>query len=301
MRKSVQIPYGEDFEERIKSIKHIGFDCVDIDFESNKTMSEDEWKKASRNINRILEKADIKCTQTHLPYYFLGLSSEIIDNSEEKRIINAIDISAEIDAEWCVCHPRTSITTNYNVSSSLKDNYNSISKYICRAKKKGTKIAIENMPEFPLLTNPRMPFYTSDYRDLITLRDSFNDEDVGICWDFGHAGLMKWELAQKGDFSQELLMRYGQENAIKEVGNRIKCTHIHNNFLLDDHHLSPDLGKINWNKVIKVFKETGYSGALSLELNLSHCVNKELFLGYMTHCYEAVSYLENLMEDKNEE
>ena len=79
-----------------------------------------------------------------------------------------------------------------------------------------------------------MPFYTSEYRDLIALADSFQSDKIGVCWDFGHANLMYWDQAK----------------AIREVSSRIKCTHIHNNYKWDDNHQAPDIGNIEWPKVM---------------------------------------------------
>ena len=55
---------------------------------------------------------------------------------------------------------------------------------------------------------PAMPFYSSGYEELPNLVDCFNDDNMVVCWDTGHANLMC----------------FNQGNAIRFMGKRIKCT-----------------------------------------------------------------------------
>ena len=135
---------------------------------------------------------------------------------------------------------------------------------------------MENIPCFP--DHPEWPFYTCDYRDLAALVDSFNDPHISVCWDFGHANLM--------DFDQCEALRY--------LGKRITCTHVHNNFKLYDDHASPDTGTIDWYRILPVLSEIGYEGALTLE---SECRYAEpsLLQSFARHNYVCVEFLEKLM------
>jgi sugar phosphate isomerase/epimerase len=146
------------------------------------------------------------------------------------------------------------------------------------AKKHGTGIAAENLLIIGTI-QPIIPFYCSDYGDLVELVDYFNDPDMQICWDTGHANLM----------------RFDQATALKYIGNRLKCTHIHNNFHRDDEHLTVDQGDIPWQKVMKALKEIGYDGPLTLE---THCryFEPELLKSFAAHNFKTLEYLEGLME-----
>ncbi|MBO5369797.1 MAG: sugar phosphate isomerase/epimerase [Clostridia bacterium] len=53
------------------------------------------------------------------------------------------------------------------------------------------------------------------------LCDSFESENIGICWDFGHAHLASVD----------------QLRGLQTVGKRLVCTHIHDNFGNGDDHL----------------------------------------------------------------
>ena len=84
---------------------------------------------------------------------------------------------------------------------------------------------------------------------------------VGFCWDSGHE--------QCYNHSQDLIKKYG---------DRLLCTHINDNLgirdhegkitWLDDLHLLPFDGIIDWTDAAKRLRKCGYQGALTMELNL---------------------------------
>jgi len=74
--------------------------------------------------------------------------------------------------------------------------------------------------------------------------ERFNTPNVCVCWDFGHGALAS--LASKEEHA---------DNIIK-LNKYIECTHVHDNYLKDDLHLVPLMGKIDWSKCIKALKTT---------------------------------------------
>ncbi len=274
MQKSIQIAYDGSFEKKCKFAALAGFKHISVNFNDTIDRSAENWAKAPENIIRIMEDCGLECVQTHLPYYDLRLSAEILDDEMEDAMKNSIEVSGRIGAPWCVYHPRTAINDGYRASAALEINKRVISKYLEWATAANTGIALENLPIFPPII-PVMPFYASDYDDLCILHDSFDCKNISICWDTGHANMM--------DFNQA--------DAIRYVGKRIKCTHIHNNFKRDDYHLTPDNGNIKWDEVMSAFKEIGYDGPLTLE---THClyVDDEMLKAFAKYNFACLEYLE---------
>ena len=118
--------------------------------------------------------------------------------------------------------------------------------------------------------------------DLCELVDSFRDAEMAICWDFGHANLLATE----------------QDKAIEIAGDRIRCTHVHNNFGDSDGHLPPDTGNIEWSKVMPALARAGYQGALTLE---THCLypDRDLLLAFAKFNYAGLVYLEKLFKGES--
>lgn len=278
MNKAIQIAYNSMFEDKCRYASEAGFKHIAVNYTEILGKSEAEWQRITEDIQRILEENDLRCVQTHPHYYDLLISSEIVDEDLEFCIRQSIISSGAIGAEYCVFHPRSSFNSAFRTSRSLEDNKKYFSEYFELALKHGTSIAAENLPIFPS-QKKIMPFFSSVCEDLSTLVDSFNDDRVGICWDFGHANLLD----------------YDQSEAIRFLGDRIRCTHVHNNFGWRDDHSTPDIGNIPWDKVMAAMKDIGYKGPLTLE---THCwyPEGELLRSFAKHNYSCLLYLESLFK-----
>lgn len=278
MKKAIQIGYDELFEKKCRFAREAGFDAISLNFSDMINKTEYDWDKALEDVQRILEENKIKCVQTHPYYYPLETSSEIVEEECEFAIKQTVIASGKLGAAWCALHPRTSITSGYLVKKSLEDNKRVFSEYLELAHKFNTGLAAENLPIFAYIM-PVKPFYSSNYEDLCELVDAINDEKMKICWDTGHANLMH---ANQGD-------------AIKYVGGRIKCTHVHNNNGRADLHLPPDCGNIRWNEVMTAMKSIGYDGYYTLE---THCMYPEdqMLRNFARFNYEGLEYLERVLE-----
>ncbi len=274
MIKAIQIQYDESMEKMFGYAAKAGFKYVSLGFGSSREFHKDSWTEIVSQIKKWLEENGLICVQTHLPYYDLRISSEILDEDLEAGIKNCIRASAMLGAKVCVYHPRSSITKDYSARASLEDNLKVISEYNEVAKKAGIGIALENLPIFPDIQHMR--FYTYDYEDLCELVDAL-DENVTVCWDFGHAHLTK----------------FNHQQGLRYVGKRLSCTHIHNNNRWDDDHFPPSTGSIKWEELMPILSEIGYEGPLTLEVVYPKDDTSE---SYIEHCYSCVEYLEKLMK-----
>ena len=186
-----------------------------------------------------------------------------------------IEVSGKISAPWCVWHPRYFKsgewkTGAYDEERTFYYNHETVSHYLEQAKKFGTGIALENL------------FGSMMYGGVDTLArlcDSFRTDNIGICWDTGHANI---------DLED-------QSAAISFLGNRIKCTHIHNNWGVRDDHAPPIYGNIEWNRVMPALAATDYDGPLTLE---THCwyIIDDMLRSFAKHNYDSLVYLESLVK-----
>lgn len=268
MKKGIQIDYGNYFEMKCHMAAQAGFDCVSINFHNFRNELKDKKAIIAFNIGRILAETGLECYQTHLPYSYT--SAEIPDEEFDFQVYDALEISGKIGAKWCVHHPKTAKNDGFSPEKAFIYNQEPIKRYIEAADYYKTAIALENSPTH----KPYEPVYTSDYKDLIKLCDSFGGK-AGICWDFGHANM--------GD--------YVHEDAIKEIGERIKCVHIHNNFKKADEHLLPDTGNIEWEKVMRAFAQSTSYVPLMLEVKCRY-EEEGLLKSYARHAFECVEFLE---------
>ena len=279
MNNSIVVREEENLELMLEYASNAGFKEVSISFGSPDIFLKPNYKSEIDKIKASLDARGLVCKQTHLPYYHLTVSSEIVDEKMELGIARCIEGSARLGAEWTAYHPRTAVNDGYNQKKSFDDNKLFLTKYLDVAEKVGVGIAIENMPLYPY-DKPYWRFFGGGWEELCALCDYFKSDKIGICWDFGHAHTAAIE----------------QHHAVRDIGNRLKITHVHDNYRNGDHHQLPLLadpiwGPVNWGKYIQALKEIKYEGALTLELiypPLSMCEN------FMKLAYECLDYLKEL-------
>lgn len=179
MQKSIQIHYDKLFKSKCEYAAEAGFRHVAVNLDNMGHKTEEEWDRLTEDIGEILAKNGLECNQTHMHVYNLLESSEIPDGKSFFAIRQSIITSGKLGAKQSVYHPRSSFTTNFDIQASFEDNRAILSSLLDDAVNHGVSIAVENIPHFP--DHPEWPFYTSDYRDLAALVDSFGDPHISVC------------------------------------------------------------------------------------------------------------------------
>jgi sugar phosphate isomerase/epimerase len=113
------------------------------------------------------------------------------------------------------------------------------------AKPLGVRILLENIPNE--LSTPER---------LMEMIRSAHFDDVGICFDFGHANMM------------------GSVSEAFEIVRKLVCsTHVHDNNKVQDSHLWPGSGTIDWKEAMALLRSAPQTPALLLELENDEKVN----------------------------
>ena len=184
--------------------------------------------------------------QTHAPYNrYAGEDPAVF--SEKLR--HAFETAVLLGAKRIVIHADEYRSTKraYRSENAVRYAYDFFAPFVEYALKNDLGVAIENVFEDGYLDMPRC---CSDVDELIELIDRYNDPGVTCCWDFGHAACA---------YGEKML------DALKKVGTRLSCTHVHDNKFVDDLHLPPYFGKVDWTSHMRYLKELGYTGAFTYE------------------------------------
>lgn len=159
------------------------------------------------------------------------------------EIKRALEIAEQIPFRFLVQHLGTS-----NESFSEKKfeaAMTSIEHLRAFAKPLGVRILLENIPNE--LSMPDR---------LVELIQHAHFDDVGVCFDFGHANIMS-----------------SVSEAFEILRPHIRSTHVHDNDRLKDSHLWPGQGTINWKEAIELLRSAPQKPPLLLELGEDEKVN----------------------------
>jgi sugar phosphate isomerase/epimerase len=113
------------------------------------------------------------------------------------------------------------------------------------AKPLGVRILLENIPNE--LSTPER---------LVEFIRAAHFDDVGVCFDFGHAHIMS-------DVPQ----------AFETVKDYVRSTHVHDNDKTEDSHLWPGSGSIDWKQAMDLLRSAPHTPPLLLEVESNEKIN----------------------------
>jgi sugar phosphate isomerase/epimerase len=113
-------------------------------------------------------------------------------------------------------------------------------------------VCLENL--FSRTSNGYIEGVCSDPYEAVDYIDKLNalckdKPHFGLCLDTGHLNLVRQDFRE----------------FVGILGNRIKCTHIHDNSGYNDDHRAPYAGTIPWECFLEAFKSIDYKGYISFE------------------------------------
>ena len=238
----------------IEACAKAGFKYLDLNFceamNPTSRMRDDDWLEYVDELAETGKRCDVEFVQSHLPYYdIFGEKDRGKIEVMEELIRRSIIASARLGVKWTVTHPGTVYDAGPDMAVSLERNLEYYSRHVATAREHGIGIALEN--DFEYKSAPYQHIYCANVHEQVTLIDSFNDpEHVGACYDFGHANLV-------GGFHRQNLTI---------LGKRIKAIHVQDNKGLEDDHLLPFHGNIDWKEAMQALAEIGYDGDLTFEI-----------------------------------
>lgn len=215
-----------DLKAHIALVKQCGFDCIFTGVPAIKQIPE---------MRRMLEEQGIEWETIHAPFGHMNdmwLEGEAGDIML-RELINSVDVCVMAGAKIAVVH-LSSGEKAPPVTDIGRRRFTELVEY---AATKGITIAFENQRK---LSNLAWAFETFPA-----------DSNVAFCWDCGH----------------ENCFTPGREY-MPLFGKRLICTHIHDNTGVfdSDNHFIPFDGAMDYERVARQIRESGYEGSLMLEV-----------------------------------
>lgn len=242
--------------ESLRYLKESGFDHVDLNLccmaQPGGLFTDDNWERDAHAVREEAEKLGITFVQSHTPFY----GGRIIDPARPeynaffmKMFMRAAEVLDIVGVPRTVLHPMIAGgAAKEDVAAHRAENERFYTPYLERLGKAGIRGAFENMVA--------ARGFGWQAEDLLEMLDLFKGYDVALCWDIGHGNLCYPD----------------QTWALNKLAGKICAIHVHDNHGVNDEHLLPFLGDIQWEKVMPALRKAGYEGDLVLEV----CQNRKM-------------------------
>ena len=265
-------------EGAFRMFAEAGFDAVDFGFDVDMPVwnvrkgdrssvffqSQQEILDHYAPYKAAADKYDIQIHQAHAPF-----PSYIHEDTDTTGIVleaikKCFPVLKMMNCRYLVVHP---CFGNYNERLEYDDEWNLniqfYSALIDDAKKYDVIVCLENM--FTARKGKIYEAICSDPKEAAAYVDKLNsiagEKRFAFCFDTGHA----------------LLLGKDPYLLLKQLGSRVEVLHIQDNDGWDDQHVSPFMGRLDWDRFIRGLRAIGYQGVLNLEVgNLCAWYPKEI-------------------------
>lgn len=275
----------EDFvpmKKCLEMCEKSGYKYLDFGFAELALVSErfkgEQWKDELNEYKTIAEKAGISFVQAHATIF--DFCNPGADYEEKKRLFERSITGAKfLGASWIVVHPSTKIRNGKIALETHEENVEFFRKYADFAKKEGIGLAIENMWGEK---TAGVPHYAVQPEEVLRLIEDIRCDNVKVCWDVEHGSIEK----------------INQTEALAMLKNHIVTTHISDEAGVNQIHILPYFGNIDWEKLLKAFADIGYNGIFNFEIqHYLPGVPKELILPAMEFSRKVGAYLVKSLEE----
>lgn len=237
--------------EKYNKIKSFGFDCVDFDMCNTDnqlySLSDKDFEAYLNNEKELAQKAGVEIHQTHGPWRWPVNDGESELAERMEKMEKSIRATSLLGCKYWVIHPVMPYGIEDvkigNQAETWAMNLAFMKELLQTAKEYGVTVCVENTP-FP-------NFSLATPQQILKLVEEINDDNFKICLDTGHVAV----------FSD---LSVGDE--VRQLADKIKVFHVHDNGGKKDEHLPPHEGVIAWQDFSAALKEIGFDGVLSLEI-----------------------------------
>ncbi len=233
----------------IEMAKEAGFDAIDYSYYYDKECEEilgDGYREYAEKLRKHLDEVGIVCNQAHAPF---SLKYDMENNISEEKYLwmtHALESASILGAKNIVVH---SITVPDGVDFE-KYNIEYYKSFIPYCEKFGIHVAVENL-FYRDIKRKRLIGKLGSPAELNSIVEKINSPWIVACVDIGHAALTGYE----------------PEDFIKKMNPSVlKTLHVQDNDYLDDRHILPYTGELNWEAIMESLKKAEYDGDLTFEI-----------------------------------
>lgn len=240
-------------EEGLKKAKEYGVTALDYNFapRNNKyyALDDEEFERQLTALKELAGKYGIVFNQVHSVWPHDTAYDFDTNFNERKRdfptYVKSLKGASLLGAKNVVLHTAMPYGWARDLHEELVIEMNEVfvKDLLPYAREYDVIICLENLPFHTQLASTKR---------LNEFVKKFNDPHLKVCFDTGHAFVLKEDLAE------DVLM----------LGDDLACMHVHDNKGAD-YHLIPYQGGIAWEPFLDALKKINYQGAFSLETHFT--------------------------------
>jgi sugar phosphate isomerase/epimerase len=221
----------------------------------------------SRELREDAEACGIKFVDAHAPFgVLLDLNCPDPDYRHQMKLRHklSLNICREMGVDTITVHVGNDVPSDLPLQKHLDNISDALDAILPEAEKCGVTVCIENIW-----------FRTNTPERLLEFKEKFPTDNLGFCYDAGHANLMfngrntKDSHAKKcWDFHGEQVPWDG-EILEKMLPHLVNC-HLHDNNGENDQHYMPYDGCIDWKHIVGLLKKAPRLKSIQSEV-IPHC------------------------------
>ncbi|MBE6549804.1 MAG: sugar phosphate isomerase/epimerase [Ruminococcaceae bacterium] len=240
---------SEYIKEGLLFFKENGFDAANFGMGMLDLLS-DGWQELVEKAVIDSNEIGVKFEICHLPFLGGGgMKDAEYMSIFDKKMYNSIDAAVLLGAKYAVVHPNA--PTVPMIDYDAKAQYDSVMKHLAPyaeyASKVGLDIVIENMRVIHGMRHSHR--YCQTPEELCEVADALG---IGVCWDFGHANISGVK----------------QSEGLAYVGKRLKVLHVNDNTGIDDDHVAPFMGSVDWRDAMHGLALCEFDGLFNYEIKV---------------------------------
>ena len=236
-----KVPASTDFSQA----RSVGLEYVEVAFnQCYRGVPANEVIPRVRDMKAKIDSAGIKVWSIHLPFS-RTLDISVLDEKKRKENVDfmaeMIEQCAQFQPKCLVLHPSSEPIADEDRAKRLLNSHVSIGELATVAKEIDAFICVENLPRTCL---------GQTGQEMMQLIDGY--DEVFLCFDTNH------------------LFYQSHSDYLKAIPKgKIKTLHLSDYDFVNESHLPPGQGKINWQELLKGIKENGYDGVMMFECDAS--------------------------------
>ncbi len=241
-------------DESLGAARDRGFSCVEVSIPVDDPLQTDDG--AVRDVREAIERAGLYTWSIHAPFggpADLSHPDELAWRDAVGLVSRACEVGAELGARYAVIHAGLLGEDEAESELRRRQSIRSINYLLKRCSQLGIRLAIEYLPA----NKPRLGNDAEQILQCLRISDG----EACVCLDTNHANLRR-PLADE----------------MRALGDRVETLHISDNDGVQERHLMPGEGVIDWPEFLELLDEISYDGPLMIEAHGGETIEECLTL-----------------------